>query len=349
MTQAGLEKLLALVHIALSAAGLVVGGFVCLGLAQSEEPNAEAALGIVLWVFIVAQVFWLLPGLIGGLGLLWGQGWARRMIAMVSAVLLLLFPVGTVLGAGGLWVLLGRPANAQLRAAPKALGRGQGFALCAIAAAGCLGLMIGLGYLLRDLTEKTPPLPDRRVIAAAIGMLAVAAVAFTGIAARRGLGPSLIPALSLRVMRARAEQSRVVAEHKARLARLSADPLRAKYVAKIQAGDYWSDEQIAYELDSDRTSSCEHLAGIERAMRRAGVVLKPLYASPLHVEARCMIDARRFEAIERPACVHYLGDHHITERFGDHVPDPLVSCALCNSALHTAAPEAAKPGMPTFP
>ena len=46
-----------------------------------------------------------MPGLIGGIGLLYRQPWARVVMIVVSILHLLNFPFGTALGAYGLWVL----------------------------------------------------------------------------------------------------------------------------------------------------------------------------------------------------------------------------------------------------
>jgi hypothetical protein len=49
-----------------------------------------------------------LPRLIAGIGLLKHHNWARILTMIVSVIGLIDFPVGTALGAYGLWVLLHR-------------------------------------------------------------------------------------------------------------------------------------------------------------------------------------------------------------------------------------------------
>jgi len=56
-------------------------------------------------------VFWLclgIPGIITGWGLLKRKNWARILGIVLSAVRLIHIPIGTVLGAYGLWVLFSK-------------------------------------------------------------------------------------------------------------------------------------------------------------------------------------------------------------------------------------------------
>jgi hypothetical protein len=53
----------------------------------------------------------LLPWLIGGIGLLYQQRWARVWLVVWSFLLLPAVPVGTLLGGWALWVLLKKKAS----------------------------------------------------------------------------------------------------------------------------------------------------------------------------------------------------------------------------------------------
>lgn len=55
----------------------------------------------VPWFLIVVA----LPGIIGGIGLLKYQGWARILILILSFLDLLNFPIGTATGIYSIWVL----------------------------------------------------------------------------------------------------------------------------------------------------------------------------------------------------------------------------------------------------
>jgi hypothetical protein len=114
----GHVKLLAILHIVLGAFGVIAGLF-CLmlfggiaalvGMADSSGAGAAIAipiLGILGTVICVVAVVLGLPGIIAGFGLLNRRPWARILTIVLSGFELLNFPLGTLLGAYGLWVLL---------------------------------------------------------------------------------------------------------------------------------------------------------------------------------------------------------------------------------------------------
>jgi hypothetical protein len=78
----------------------LIGG----GLVTEEWPLMVfvPALGVAITVLILSFT---LPTLIGGIGLLRGKSWARRFGLFVAALNLVYFPIGTPVGAYGLWVL----------------------------------------------------------------------------------------------------------------------------------------------------------------------------------------------------------------------------------------------------
>jgi hypothetical protein len=81
------------------AAGLVsMGG--------QDGRIAASIMGILAVVAFVALLVLSLPGLIAGVGLLSFRPWARILMIILSALHLLNVPLGTALGAYGLWALL---------------------------------------------------------------------------------------------------------------------------------------------------------------------------------------------------------------------------------------------------
>jgi hypothetical protein len=107
-------KLLGILHIVFGAIGLVIGLGVLLlfgglaGLAGAHSDNflAVPILGVI-GVFVFGLMLVLsLPGLIAGFGLISMRPWARVLGIVLSAIELLHFPFGTLLGIYGLWVLL---------------------------------------------------------------------------------------------------------------------------------------------------------------------------------------------------------------------------------------------------
>jgi len=72
------------------------------GMAVGAIPIVAAILSFV--VFFIALLS--LPGILAGWGLLNYKPWARILAIVLSALNLLSVPIGTVIGAYGLWVLL---------------------------------------------------------------------------------------------------------------------------------------------------------------------------------------------------------------------------------------------------
>ncbi|MCE9522306.1 MAG: hypothetical protein K8S25_07735 [Alphaproteobacteria bacterium] len=148
-------RLLGWLHIVVGIVGLIAGCIILLMLAFSADRESRAGATLIpivlmLWVWVFV------PGLVGGIGLLLGQQWARVLLILLSVLELVFVPVGTVIGALGLWILLGRsfdeamPARRALDTAPPpARVEPEVGVLVAIAgvAAGFV-VVIGAGYLI---------------------------------------------------------------------------------------------------------------------------------------------------------------------------------------------------------
>jgi hypothetical protein len=101
--------------IAVHAIFLVIGAFVfalLVGIgAISGSGDATAILGLVA-IFVAALMALLaLPGILAGYGLLNRKPWGRILAIVVAAINLVNFPLGTILGAYALWVLLQRASE----------------------------------------------------------------------------------------------------------------------------------------------------------------------------------------------------------------------------------------------
>ena len=111
-------RILAILNIVMGSIGLLIGlGLLFMfggigmlaGIANSGDPDAALALpvmGAIGGIIFVALLIFSAPQIIGGIGLLKGQPWARILMIVVSALGLLSIPIGTALGIYGLWVLL---------------------------------------------------------------------------------------------------------------------------------------------------------------------------------------------------------------------------------------------------
>lgn len=115
-------KIVAALHIVFGALGLLAGLIVCIALGGAAAITGVAAsvsdaaiavpiLGIVGGVIFFILVLTSLPALIGGIGLLRNENWGRILIIIVSVLGLLNFPIGTIVGAYSLIVLLSPDAN----------------------------------------------------------------------------------------------------------------------------------------------------------------------------------------------------------------------------------------------
>jgi hypothetical protein len=111
-------KVLGVLYIVLGTLG-VIAALVCLmifggvagflGIVAQEEPDARIAVPIVGAVGVGLFLFLLVmsaPGIIAGVGLLQLRPWARIVTIVLSALNLMNIPIGTLVGAYGLWVML---------------------------------------------------------------------------------------------------------------------------------------------------------------------------------------------------------------------------------------------------
>ncbi len=89
---------------------LVVGGFILLLLSgigfASGDPTALAILSVVGTSVGFLMLILALPSLLAGYGLLKGRSWGRPLAIVVGILGIFNFPVGTLIGAYTLWVLL---------------------------------------------------------------------------------------------------------------------------------------------------------------------------------------------------------------------------------------------------
>ena len=106
-------RLVAWLHIILSVSGASCGGVCSASLSwvsgcywlvadESEAMGILAVIGtfIAVFLFLVS-----VPGLVGGIGLLKRQNWARILVLILSVLQLFNIPFGTAVGIYSLWVL----------------------------------------------------------------------------------------------------------------------------------------------------------------------------------------------------------------------------------------------------
>jgi hypothetical protein len=110
-------KVLGVLFIVLSALGTlaafvvftlfsVAGVATAAGASGGDAAVALPILGLAGTALASFLLILSLPGLVAGIGLLKYKPWARILSIVLSALNLINFPIGTVVGVYGLWVLL---------------------------------------------------------------------------------------------------------------------------------------------------------------------------------------------------------------------------------------------------
>lgn len=100
---------------------LVMGGAAGIVGAAAESQDAAIAipiLGIAGAALAVFFVVFALPGLLAGYGLIYYKPWARILGIVLSALSLINIPLGTIVGAYGLWVLLNKDTERLFEGGP---------------------------------------------------------------------------------------------------------------------------------------------------------------------------------------------------------------------------------------
>ncbi|MBS0410365.1 MAG: hypothetical protein JSR86_10665 [Proteobacteria bacterium] len=136
-------------------------------------------------------------------------------------------------------------------------------------------------------------------------------------------------------------------DRRRRIAELAADPVRARYAALVEAGEAWSDEQIAYDLDKGARATCAHLQGLEGALREVGVFVKRQAQG--RVTARCVIDPDRLKTrLPLPAGAAFTEGSMGGRSYEDGL-FAMVRCAACESRIDVTHRHEAGAGLPVFP
>lgn len=205
-------------------------------------------------------------------------------------------------------------------------------------------VLLGLGFRIAG-TPAPAPLPSLFAPACVVFVLVIAYAA----AGLRRAGVRLPrPRLVLFERRARQRARKAAETERAvRRARLLADPLRAPYVVRMDAGEPWSDAQIDYDLQPSLTVTCVHLRGVEAAMRAAGISLRMLHGR--QVMARCVVDDARLRTHFALAEGVTYREFEAYDRSHEDPPMAHIDCAACASRIEVSHPRAAWPGTPRFP
>lgn len=102
-------------YVLLAFGSTMILGFVAAMIGAGGGEDAAVGATILGMAGMVAFAFWLcigIPGIIAGIGLLKMKRWARILAIVLSAIRLIQFPFGTILGVYGLWVLFNKETEA---------------------------------------------------------------------------------------------------------------------------------------------------------------------------------------------------------------------------------------------
>ena len=349
-------RILAWIYLLTCGPLLAVGLFICVGLGMDANPSAHKALLFLGPPFLMLAGFVLLPGLIGGIGLLRSRIWARTMLLFLSAYLLLLIPVGTVLGLYGLWTLWKPTAPFLPPVAPggvpvRVVGRptfnfaSPQFHLIAVMAVVAAGffLVLKVGFVLHHDPQPDPISSPGLTVLAVLTLLGgvAASVGLAVQSGRRAIDNRRIRNESKERVTMNAEMRRL------RVEELAADPARARYAPLVARGEDWSDRNIAYYENPAQLATCEHLQPIERAMRGQGIDVRLFKAQD--VSAMCHIDFPALQQLLNAAppvhyTAYYQGSYDAYDR-----PTAFLICEEHRSMIHTVHPDLAGQNAPRFP
>lgn len=123
------------------------------------------------------------------------------------------------------------------------------------------------------------------------------------------------------------------ARRRARIAEFEADPRLRKYIKDVEMGLMLTDFELEYAENPEKTLTCEHLAPVELAMRRAGIKCRPstnsLDLNIMMIVCTCRLDWDKLrQTMPLTRSVKY--QHNVNPRDGD---DYRIVCTDCQGFL----------------
>ncbi len=147
-----LTRFIAWTHIVLGGMGVALALIVAV--AYLFNPGAAETTGWIIRLITLGTVSYFAPALIGGIGLLRGAMWGRIVLGIMSALILLAFPIGTVLGGATLYAVIVKGPPLQFTAPSAQTSR---LLLTMLTGLALFAAIIGLGYIFRDRLEGPKP------------------------------------------------------------------------------------------------------------------------------------------------------------------------------------------------
>ena len=302
-------KILAWIHFVMGG-GLLLVALALLASVVFEGPEYIHALPFLLGLFSWLAIGLFIPSLAGGIGLLRKKRWARVLIIFVSVEFLFAFPVGTALGAYGLWALVKKETEPAFVSWPALSSRieqpRRGLLLAMLSVAAAFVLVIGGGFLLARAGARI-------AMNGALGAVSgVALIAAAFVIARLFGIPTGGGKATIRHAVSAAPQN--VPQYSQGLEELG----------------------IAYANDPNMTITCPHLQPFESAIRAAGIAVAP--GGKSIVAANCRIHRRGLEGpFKLPESVVYR-EYFEAERYKEDIPMARLQCTPCHSWITVLHP-----------
>lgn len=151
-------RILAWAHIAIGVVGALPFFAVAAAFVIAGDPEYADEFGWIGGLLGLATLAYFMPMTVAGVGLLKRWPWARALTWALAAMLAALVPVGTVLAGFSLWALLTTrevSPDGGIAKFEAFVRRMLPLVLCALAALFILGVIIGIGWLFRDVID--PP------------------------------------------------------------------------------------------------------------------------------------------------------------------------------------------------
>jgi hypothetical protein len=348
------NRVLSWVCIATSIAGIgysliIFALSLHLGIDWVEEVYGLGAASSITWLS------YSVPGLLGGLGLRYGRGWGRMVILVLSVLLVPVAPVGTALGAYGLWATLGAKAKEHPGASPQLIGFSERLQRSISRVGALLLVMTGVwasfyvilhfGHLL---ASKRVPESVAAALPTAVAVLGVISlVILTGEWARLSRSGTRTPGTSWFDLHDWFYRHRPGTQWRVQLDRPMHDPVHKKYDAPIKRGQGSSADGIGYSQDVLALETCSHLQPIERAMREAHIDVQ--FSANKVVAALCRINPNVMSNWFGVLALALYFERHDIDRSHFDPKTAFFYCEGCQSYIRVIHPEEACAETPWFP
>ena len=340
-------KILGVLHLILGGGGMAACMAAYLNWIKiaSDAHSLRTAHTLGQMMFMLSM-FILLPSLVCGIGLLFEKSWGRVVAIGWSMLLLLVIPIGTLLGGYGLWVLLKQPSSSAYPAGsetssrpyhphdfeprptsaltamqPPLKGRARLLPMMLIVGASMI-VLLRVGFWIAG--QQPPSVIVEPVQIAAVLLFAIV-VALIVVAVRSGLTRSTATAIGATAMGRG-------------LTRSSHVPLNERLQHEAA---------VAPELPLGSDAICIHVQPIERLMR--GVGIRITQPSGRDAQAYCQVDRAELALVFGTGIAELYRERHDIDRSYLDPKTALFWCAACNSRLWVVHADAATDQTPWFP